>query len=187
MERAVYEEQKWPIEVVKSAGFYLQNGSDCIHEFANLKLRGSIEFVSRSEPPKEVPMASLFDSTSHDHPYQNEVRKAAFARRSKGLRKDMFSKFDYVLVFTRREFINLLIVKTAFLPLSENTAKRDEKGKIVHLAQYLTVGKIVEICDPKNGKNGKLSRENWDSFVPQIKTAFRGFLKEELGWASDKP
>ncbi|KAI3321519.1 hypothetical protein HD806DRAFT_154773 [Xylariaceae sp. AK1471] len=179
---AIHIGEKWPIETVDSAGFFLENGSDCIHELKNLKLSGSQEFTNGNQPPKKVPMAALFDSKSHDHPYKYEIKKATFEGRSKGIKKDIFSKFDYILVFTRRELINLLAMKTACMSLSENTMKPDEKGKVIHLGQYLALGKVVEICDPKRDKDGSFSRENWNKAVAQIKTAFQGFLKEELGW-----
>jgi protein-tyrosine-phosphatase len=181
-EGAINIGEKWPIGTVDSAGFFVKNGSDCAQELKNLNLRWPQEFRWGNWPPSEVPMAALFDNKSHDHPYKDKIKKAIFTRGSKGIKKDIFSKFDYILVFTRRELINLLAMKTAFTSLSENAVGPDEKGKVIHLGQYLTLGKTVEILDAKKDKDGNFSRENWNRTVAQIKTAFKGFLKEELGW-----
>ncbi|KAI0805409.1 hypothetical protein GGR55DRAFT_655011 [Xylaria sp. FL0064] len=172
---------KWPVAFAHSAGFFVEDRSDCINVLKRLNQQSPQEFTRWSGPPLEVAMAALFENKWFNYPYKAQIKDAMMAQRSRGITKNIF-KVDYVLVFTRREYNNLLQLRKALLGLYGTSTVPEGKGRIVHLGQYLVQGKTRDIYDAMKDSNGNLSRENWNKTVGQIKTAVKGFLKEELNW-----
>ncbi|KAI1369461.1 hypothetical protein F5Y08DRAFT_293356 [Xylaria arbuscula] len=170
-----------PVSFVHSAGFFAEDRSDCNDVLKRLDLQSTMEFSRLNRPPLEVAMAALFENKYFNYPYKAQIRQAMMAQRSRGVTKNIF-KVDYILVFTRREYNNLLQLRKALSGLYGATAVPEGKGHIIHLGQYLAQGKTVEILDAMKDNNGNPSRENWNKTVGQIKTAVKGFLKEELNW-----
>ncbi|KAK5630095.1 hypothetical protein RRF57_005810 [Xylaria bambusicola] len=172
---------KWPVAFAHSAGFFVRDRSDCVDVLERLSLQSAQDFSRGKKPPTEVAMAALFENKFFNYPYKAQVKAAMMAQRSRGITKDIF-KVDYILVFTRREYNNLLQLRKALLGLYGTGMVPEGKGQIVHLGRYLAQGKTVEIVDAMKDNNGNLSRENWNKTVGQIKTAVKGFLKDELNW-----
>lgn len=172
---------KPPVSFVHSAGFFVEDRSDCVDILKRLDLQLTQEFSRSNKPPLEVAMAALFENKYFNYPYKAQILEAMMAQKSRGVTKGIF-KVDYILVFTRREYNNLLQLRKALSGLYGATMVPEGKGRIVHLGQYLAQGKTVEILDAMKDNKGNLSRENWNKTVGQIKTAVKGFLKEELNW-----
>ncbi|KAI0505127.1 hypothetical protein F5B22DRAFT_538405 [Xylaria bambusicola] len=172
---------KWPVAFAHSAGFFVRDRSDCIDILERLTLQSTQDFSRGNKLPAEVAMAALFENKFFNYPYKAKVKDAMMAQRSRGITKNIF-KVDYILVFTRREYNNLLQLRKALLGLYGTGMVPEGKGRIVHLGQYLAQGKTVEIVDAMKDNNGNPSRENWNKTVGEIKTAIKGFLKEELNW-----
>ncbi|KAB5581266.1 hypothetical protein GE09DRAFT_1213657 [Coniochaeta sp. 2T2.1] len=104
---------------------------------------------------------------------------------SNGLRKDMFPKSDFILVFTSLDHERLLKVKTALVEKEgAETVTAKGKGRVLHLGGYLTLDEIPrEIEDPRKAtKEPKVTRADWNWKAAQIKLAVKEFLKQEMQW-----
>ncbi|KAI1265991.1 hypothetical protein F5Y18DRAFT_384195 [Xylariaceae sp. FL1019] len=179
---------RWPVKFAHSAGFFVENRSDLIGVLSTLDLRWpeSHNFSQGNKPPVEVPMSALFDSKFFNYPYKAQVRSAMMAQMSRGITKNIF-KVDYVLVFTRREYKNLALLRKTLLSLYGTTVVPEGKGMIVNLGHYLGQGKKREILDAKKEEHNNFSRENWLVTISDIKMAIKAFLKQELDWIQPEP
>lgn len=106
-------------------------------------------------------------------------------KRSVGIRKDIFKKYDFILVFTSRDHENMLKMRSALIEKDgqdEVTARG--KGRILHLGSYLTLDGIPrEIKDARNlGTESKVTRADWNWKTAQVKLAVKEFLKQEMQW-----
>ncbi|KAI0154759.1 hypothetical protein GGR57DRAFT_464945 [Xylariaceae sp. FL1272] len=179
---------KWPVTFAHSAGFFVENRSDIMELLRTLDLRWpeNPNFSQGNKPPVETPMSALFDNKFFSYPYKAQIRSGMMAQRSRGITKDIF-KVDYVLVFTRREYKNLVLLRKTLLNLYGTTVVPEGKGVIVNLGHYLGQGKKREILDAKKDEHGNFSRENWLVTTAEIKTAVKAFLKKELNWVQPEP
>lgn len=177
----------WRIAKVHSAGFFVRNGSDCADVIETL----GYSYKSFKKPledggkkPTALALAALFDNKSYDYPFKDGIRSAMAARRSRGLKKDTFQKYDFIIAFTNREHDNVVKLKEALSKEDGSAVSARGKGRILHLGSFLTGstgGSPREIITPKI-TNGKISRESWNSKVSEIKTAVKGFVKQEMRW-----
>jgi protein-tyrosine-phosphatase len=173
----------WRIKFAHSAGFMVRNRSDCSGVLENFRPPLDKPIKAGKVPPNCTAMAALFDNGLFNYPYKTTIRDATLSQRSRGLGQDLFSKYDFILVFTGREYENLLRLKKALIEKNGKTAAPKGKGRILHLGSYLSKdGKTIEIVDAPKDKNGKDSRANWNKTVANIKMSIKLFLKRELGW-----
>ncbi|KAK1752030.1 hypothetical protein QBC47DRAFT_306527 [Echria macrotheca] len=178
----------WRIEWIHSAGFFVKARSDCIdviekldYSYPSMKLALSAGGVS----PKAVILDAVFDNKMFNQPYKQTIRSALAARRSRGLTKDMFRRYDFVIVFTSREHDNATKLKEALRKKYGDAAVARGKGRVLHLGAYLgSVGAPTEIILTKKMKEKNDTREEWNAKAAQIKTAIKGFLKSEMKWVA---
>ena len=82
----------------------------------------------------------------------------------------MFKYYDFILVFTGREYENLLSLREALVQANGPSIAPPGKGRMIHLGAYLDrKNKPVEIVDAPKGNDGKPSRANWNATTSQIK------------------
>jgi hypothetical protein len=181
----------WRIQTISSAGFFLKNGCDCVDVLENLEF----SHQSYKKPlqaggveANETAMAALFDNKSYDYPFKKTVKEALEKRRSKGLQKSVFKDYEFIIVLTAREHDNMIALRKALIAKDGNGAAQKGKGRVLHLGRYLTLDGIPrEIIDPPKNQDGTASRNNWNWKVSQIKTAIKGFLKQEMKWNQPDP
>ncbi|KAK1765199.1 hypothetical protein QBC33DRAFT_544892 [Phialemonium atrogriseum] len=176
----------WRVKIVHSAGFFVKRGSDVVDTIDSLEFSYPsyrLPMAEGNKKPKEVALAALFDNGAYNFPFKKSVQEHIGAHRSRGLQKDVFKKYDYIMVFTGREHDNMIRLRKALVAKEGKGITQKGKGRIVHLGRYLTLDGIPrEIVDAPKDKDGRDSRENWNWKVSQVKIAIKGFLKQEMRW-----
>jgi protein-tyrosine-phosphatase len=176
----------WRIKEVHSAGFFVRKHGDC----ADIIDKLDYSFKSFKKPimdggqtPTYAAVSSVFDNKLFEYPFKKNVKDHIAARRSRGLTKDMFTKYDYIIVFTNREHDNVIKLKEALVRAYGRSATARGKGRVLHLGGFLTLdGMPREITTPDKALDGTQSRDNWNWKTSQIKTAIKQFLKSEMKW-----
>lgn len=180
------------ITTVHSAGYFVENRSDCIDEIKNRPHAVSgfnLSVVAGNRTPYQEVFDLLFqpDSDGSDTtPWwkgcdpANKARQEAKFRgwRSVGMRREFFRDFDYIVCFTQREYENLMWLRGAVMAKSGTGAWPEGKGRILHLGMYLSEGSTPAraISQPKNDRGA------WKATISKLKTALEGFLVKELQW-----
>lgn len=155
----------------------------------NIKGADMTKKTAPTPPSYGMAMAALFDNGLYEgHAFKQDVRRELEARRPRGLMAGVFKTYDYIVVFTDREYDNLVRLRRALIARDGKQAvSGGGKGRIVYLGNYgydKLGKKPVEILEPK-GKYGE-DRALWNVRVSQIKAAVKGFLKREMGWEQPK-
>lgn len=176
----------WHIAEVRSAGFFARDKSECVDVIDGLKYSHEtfkLPWWPGGQSPNGVAMAGLFDNKWCEYPFKEEIRGEITARKSRGMMKDVFSYFDYVIVFALREHDNMVKLKEA-MRKKTGVAPPRGKGRVLQLGTYLSPknGAVREILHPKVTKDAKVNREKWNAKVAEIKTALKEFLKQEMKW-----
>lgn len=84
----------------------------------------------------------------------------------------MFKTYDFILVFTGREYENLLLLKKALVQANGSGIAPADKGRIIHLGAYLEKKNTpLEIVDAPKGEDGKASRASWNATTSMIKVS----------------
>jgi protein-tyrosine-phosphatase len=178
----------WRLNLVHSAGFFVRARSDCVDVIEKLNYSYPSfkkPFIAGGALPQDVALDAVFDNKTFEQPFKKTIRDSLNARRSRGLTKDMFKRYDFVIVFTSREHDNTTKLKQALRDKYGNDVFDKGKGRVLHLGAYLTTsGAPKEIVVPKVTKPGAEGRQQWNAKVSQIKTAIKGFLKKEMDWAA---
>ncbi|EON98835.1 hypothetical protein UCRPA7_5629 [Phaeoacremonium minimum UCRPA7] len=176
----------WRIKLIHSAGFFVKSRSEVTDIIDGLKYTYPSYKMGLSEgnaKPKAVASAAVFDNKLYDYPYKKAIQEEISARRSRGLSKDVFKTYDYIIVFTSREHDNMVKLRKALTARDGKEAAPKGMGRVLHLGHYLTLDGIPrEIVDAPKNKDGTESRDNWNWKVSQMKTAIKGFLKQEMRW-----
>ncbi|GAB1316770.1 hypothetical protein MFIFM68171_06980 [Madurella fahalii] len=175
---------EWRIAEVQSAGFFVRNMSDCVdvidclqYSFKSFKK----EWRPGNQRAVQTALAAVFDNKWYDYPFKQAIGDEITARHSRGLRKDMFGRFDFIVVFTGREHDNMIKLKEA---LGKNAAIPRGKGRVLQLGTFLSRDRatVQGILYPKMNPDGSQNRDNWNGKVAEIKTALKEFLKREMQW-----
>jgi protein-tyrosine-phosphatase len=166
---------QWKIRRIYSAGILPSNKTSYAQELVDLgeKLTGG------DVPPNSSAVDSLFNNTAFDFPFKETIKKQISSSRSRGLPSDLFSTFDFVIVFTRRHELKLIKLRELLLEKFGSSARPRKKGKIVLLGDYLTGKPGSEIYEPAD----KL----WSNTTAVIKLSTRSFLQKEIGWVRPTP
>ncbi len=183
----------WRIQQTHSAGFFVKKQCSCVGEIETLDFSQKTYkklMAWGGTPAKKVAVAALLDNKSYDYPFKKTVREALAARRSRGLSRNVFKDYDFIIVLTSREHDNMVALKKALVAKDGKDAAPRGKGRVLHLGRYLAQDNIpTEIYDPSPNEDGSDSRENWNRKVSQLKTAIKAFLREEMSWSqpSNRP
>jgi protein-tyrosine-phosphatase len=169
----------WRIQTIHSAGLLLKDRTDLP------EIQGLTRDVPGHQNPVGQALDAVFDNKAFDFPAKKDVHIAMLKKRSNGIHKDMFMKYDFILVFTSRDHESVLKIKSTLIEkegAKEVTARG--KGRVLHLGSYLTLDGIPrEIADAKQaGGSSKATRADWNWKVAQIKVAIKEFLKQEMQW-----
>ncbi|KAI0123593.1 hypothetical protein BJ170DRAFT_88744 [Xylariales sp. AK1849] len=182
----------WRIKTVHSAGFFTRNQSDSESVINSLDYKYDsykMEMAKGGLRPNETAIAAVFDNKNFEQmgSYKKKLQTRMEARVSRGIKKDVFNTYDYILVFTGREHDNMIKLRSALVATGEQDAVPKGKGRVLHLGQYLTLDGIPrEIVDPPKNSDGTHSRDAWNWKTSQLKIAIRGFLKKEMEWKQPK-
>jgi protein-tyrosine-phosphatase len=176
----------WRIAEVRSAGFFAKDQNECVDVIDGLKYSHEtfkLPWWPGGKSPSRVAMAGLFDNKWCNHPFKEEIRTEIAARKSRGMKKDVFSYYDFIVVFALREHDNMVKLKEALRKKTGAGPPRG-KGRVLQLGSYLSPrkGAVREILHPAATNDAKLNREKWNAKVAEIKTALKEFLKQEMKW-----
>jgi hypothetical protein len=173
--RTLREHGKWPVNWNQSAGFLVKRQSEtiAIQESIGMKL------VNGGEKALATPATCLFEDTPFQSAFKDELWKRTLEHGSRGLTENVFTQYDFVLVFNKQHAKQLEALRAAFA--AENMAKAG-MGKLRFLGSYGETGN-PEIWNPWT-RSGEVStsRAAWEPAVWNIKTSVEGFLRMECGW-----
>lgn len=178
----------WRVEKVHSAGLLMREKCDCVSEIEGLGLQHKLHALNPSGggwPPIYTGMRALYDAMNHFIPPDSkaEIYNQVQCSRKRGLTRDIFRAYDFIIVFGRATHNNMLLIRKALVTASGQGILGRGKGRIVHLGQYLSsCGDTKDIGEPERSKEGRSVRENWDQKVVEMEFAVKSFLTAELGW-----
>ncbi len=179
----------WRIADVCSAGFFAKDRGDCVDVIDGLDYSHKtfkLPWRPGGQSPSRMAMAAVFDNKLYDYPFKQDIKAEVTARTSCGMKKDMFTRFDFIVVFALREHDNMVKLRDAVRKRveAEGGVLPRGKGRVLQLGAYLSrrKGTVREILTPQVTKDGKKNRENWNWKVSEIKTALKAFLKREMDW-----
>ncbi|KAH6657972.1 hypothetical protein BKA67DRAFT_203401 [Truncatella angustata] len=182
----------WRIATIHSAGFFCKSENDCIEMIEKLDYKHGSYKMGMSKgatSPNEAAIASVFHNKNFEKikDYKTDLYVRTDARVSRGIKKDVFKQYDYIIVFTGREHDNMIRLRSAITAKDGKDAAPKGKGRVVHLGSYSsTDGSVKEIVDPPKNKDGTHSRDEWNKKVAELKIAIRGFLHKEMEWNAEK-
>lgn len=166
----------WHIKLAHSSGFFIRHygAHNGMIEGMSYRCPGyKLKMAEGGKPPQPSALAALFDNKMFDHPFKAHTKQQMEARLSRGISRNIFKIYDYILVFTNREHDNLHSLKQALVDRDGKVAIIAEgKGRIIHL------GSGGEILDAKSPGG----REQWNAKCGEIKTAIKRFLANEMEW-----
>jgi hypothetical protein len=166
----------WRIAQMHSAGLIVKSLSQIIAVQESLKL----DMSCGGMPPNEVALAALFDKETSMSLQQRKIKESVYQRKSRGLDRAMFTRYDYLIFFNRSDIATVERLRVAMRERGIKTV--EGKGKTILLGEY-GPSKYSEIWEPRtDDKANPQYRADWDRTVWNIKASVRGFLKKELGW-----
>ncbi|KAF2429002.1 hypothetical protein EJ08DRAFT_591503 [Tothia fuscella] len=175
----------WRIKLDHSAGLGVRNGSDCMGALESIK--PALTLRPGNDKPNETAMAALFDNKLFNHPYKKVIRDTALTRTSRGVTEKLFKTYDFVLVFSGRDYEAVAKLKQALTEKGGVSLVPKGKCRVIQVGSYLAKnGKPVDIWPARKNADGTHSRETWNSTVSNLKIAIKAFLKSELGWVQPK-
>lgn len=101
---------------------------------------------------------------NYPYPEKERIRASLAARRSRGLKRDVFAMFGFVVVFTEKEYDNVVKLKDA-LKMRDGDGVAEGKGKVMLLGEDW------------------VKDAEWDAKVKNMKTLLKKHLfRQEMGW-----
>ncbi|ETN39186.1 uncharacterized protein HMPREF1541_05409 [Cyphellophora europaea CBS 101466] len=167
-----------------SAGLRVRSGSAYIKELSNLT-PPITNLTPGESKPFSLALSALFDNKMFNYPYKAPIRQNASNRRARGLPADLFSGYDFILVFTRDERDILEKLRDSVGGASMVTRKANSRARIVLLGEYGHHAN-TEIPPPAKSDDEAESRESWQRIARKIKTCIKAFLTKETGWAAPR-
>lgn len=169
----------WRIKFAHSAGYWVKSRSDCVDTTSKVIQ----EMHWGNKIPNKTAMDALFDNNLFKYPFKATIKKEIEEKRSRGIRKDLFSVYDYILVFDEPSFETMKKLKGTFKKdLGESVVPKG-KGKIVHLGKFKDDdNKTTDLWNPATTGNDKVDREKWNTALGKIKVSFKTWLGKEMGW-----
>lgn len=177
---------KWRASLIHSAGLYLRSQGD-IEGVISGKLvvpKGAkpMEWRDGGKPPNQLALKAMFDPSMCRSQVRGNVQPEIQKRRSRGLRKTIFKQYDYIVVFHRREYINLLALKRTLLQTEGQQIAPDGKGIIVHIGAPSLSGTIMEVLDVDKATPESQKPRKWFEKVTEIRGLTQDLLIRKIGW-----
>jgi protein-tyrosine-phosphatase len=177
----------WRTTYAHSAGFFLRRRSDIADVIENMPYSRKgfkHDLIAGGAPPAKLALDAVFDNGLYAYPFKATVRDTANNHRSRGLTKEIFKAYDYIVVFTGREHDNMIQLRKTLREKGGGQLTPNGKGRVLHLGSYIksSSGVPKEIIDTKKGQDGTQTREDWNGKVAEVKIALKAFLKQELHW-----
>lgn len=165
----------WPLNWNQSAGHLVKMQSETV----TIQERIGMKMVNGGEKALATPTACLFERSLFQGSYKDELWENTLEHASRGLKKNVFTDYDFILVFNKEHAEQFEAPREAFA--AEDMVKAG-MGKLKLLGAYGYTG-TAEIWNPWT-RNGKVSqaRAAWDPVVWNIQTSVEAFLETECGW-----
>lgn len=169
----------WPLERWESAGINVQSRAAFVEQLQ--EIRKPFHLVNGGTPAFAVALNALFDQPFFNYKYKPPIRERALQRKSRGLPVDLFSGYDYILVFTReqRDVLEALREHLAAKPWIDK--KANSRAKIELLGTYGNHNK-AEIAAPKDSDEER--DKKWGKIAGNVKTCIKAFLTQQCGWST---
>ncbi|KAK4202785.1 hypothetical protein QBC40DRAFT_275688 [Triangularia verruculosa] len=176
----------WRIPTISSAGFFVKSSSDLVPVISSLNYsypswKLNMATGGPGVGPKPEALRAVFDNNWANYPFKSVIRSQMSSRPSVGITKDMFEKYDYIFVFTKRDHDNMVKLKEAVTAIT----KKRQKARVLHLGMYIG-GEILYpklVCGEGTKEEiEQMNRHEWNKKVAEIKTALKGFLRQEMRW-----
>jgi protein-tyrosine-phosphatase len=177
---------KWPVSLIHSAGFYLRSQGD-IEKVVSDKLilpKGAspMEWRNGGKSPNPWALKAMFDPKMCRFQVRNEVEPEITRRRSRGIRKTIFQQYDYIVVFHKREYDNLLALKRVLLQKEGQQIAPAGKGRIVHIGTPTLSGSIRNVLDVDWNTPDAQKPQKWLEKVAEIRGLTQDLLVRRTGW-----
>jgi protein-tyrosine-phosphatase len=176
----------WPVAFVHSAGFYIRSRGD-IEKLVADKLvmpKGAtpMEWRNGDKPPNSWALKAMFDPGMCRDQVRKEVEPEITRRKSRGIRKTIFQQYDYIVVFHKREYDNLLALKRVLLQKEGPQAAPDGTGRIVHIGLPTLSGSIMNVLDVEWNTPESQKPRKWSAKVAEIRGLTQDFFVRQIGW-----
>jgi prepilin-type processing-associated H-X9-DG protein len=154
----------WKVQWIHSAGISVLSRSQVSEQLKKLKVEPS----EGKKPPNELAVASLFENQLFNYSFKSTIKTETMSKTSRGLQKDMFSKYHFILVFTRGQQLQLFRLRELLAQQQGYAAvKAKGKGNIVLLgADYHK--RIEDIFEPKS------ERGQWNKTTYELPALLAG-------------
>lgn len=179
----------WRIRLIHSAGFFVRSRGELTQMVEGMKYRYPTFKLATAEGgkgPNPTALDALFDNKMFVYPFKQDVKRQMESRRSRGMTSTIFKIYDCIMVFTNREYDNLVrLRKELVMRDGKRNVAGGGKGRVVHMGSYMHQSyskRPGEILAPKEN----FDRGQWNIRVGETKTAIKGFLKREMGWEQPK-
>lgn len=176
----------WPVSLVHSAGFYIRSRGDIEIIAANKliipKGASPMEWRNGNKPPNPWALKAMFDPSMCRDQVRKEVEPEITRRRSRGIRKTIFQQYDYIVVFHKREYDNLLTLKRALLQKEGPQIAPDGVGRIVHIGLPTLSGSIMNVLDVEWNTPEPQKARKWSAKVAEIRGLTQDFFIRQIGW-----
>lgn len=180
-----HEKAKWAANPLHSAGINIERDSDILN---GLKSQGAVVMKDRLMMKKPA-LNSLFDNKSFDFlKSKPDIRNRTYENLSMGLPGDLFSKYHFIVTFTKGHELSLIKLRDHISKQKGPAAHPLGKGKIVLIGDYLSGKTGTQIFAPSRSKpspgksQAEADREAWNRTTALIKGSVKSFLKKEVGW-----
>jgi hypothetical protein len=157
----------WRIAEIHSAGFFAKRRSEYVDVIDGLDYSDKtfkLPWKSGSKRTDAMALSAVFDNKWANYPFKEDLRSEIEERTSRGMMKNVFSRFDFVFVFTLRDHDNMIKLKEALRERDGADAVPRCKGRVLQLGTYLAQkrGQVREILHlhPLEKDDPKQDRED---------------------------
>lgn len=177
---------KWCVSMIHSAGFHTRHQGD-IEGFVADKLvvpkgANTLPWRKGGNHPNPFALKAMFDPSMCRPRVRNEIQPEVTNRRSRGVRKNIFQQYDYIVVFHSREYNNLLALKRTLLSREGPSIAPEGRGMIVHIGAPTLSGSTMNVLDVDRKTPEEMKPRKWLSKVAEIRGLTQDFLVRRVGW-----
>lgn len=178
---------KWPVAIIHSAGFYLRSRGEIEHVVRDKliipKGASPMEWRNGGKSPNPWVLRAMFDPSMCRPRIRTKVEPEITKRKSRGVRKTIFRQYDYIIVFHRREYDNLLTLKRVLIQQEGQQIAPDHTGRIVHIGAPTLSGSTADVLDVDWNTSDAHKPRKWLEKVTEIRRVTQDILIRRTGWS----